>query len=169
MSCIVRYRRLAPVARETLPSLYKESPVRKGAFQGNGSPCSELLGCILDGQKGVSSCASEHCLFFLVAEPSLLAQFPDQPLTDQVTVSTTGAHQQSDMGTGYSGSATSATVRIGFPSIISSGNNLRFVVCHKTFNCNEKIAGTVIDAVPTPKFVLLGVPVCLGNKPRKKT
>jgi hypothetical protein len=55
---------------------------------------------------------------FLFAAPRLLAAeiFPDQPLMDQVSVSTTGDHQHIMLGTGYSGSVTSATVRIGFPN-----------------------------------------------------
>jgi RHS repeat-associated protein len=57
--------------------------------------------------------------------------FPDQPRMDQADVSITGDHQQIGLGIGYSGTVTSATVRIGFPNTNPSPTyNLRFVVCH---------------------------------------
>jgi len=90
--------------------------------------------------------------------------FPNNPFTaaSLTTVSNTGAHQQSDMGTGYSGVVTSATVRIGFPGMISPGYNLRFVVCHNAdatipWNCSyysqTNQTPTIIDGEATVSII----------------
>lgn len=105
--------------------------------------------------------------YLCLAVPCLMTAgiFPDNPYTSASigTVSTTGAHQYSDMGTGYSGVVTSATVRIGFPGAISAGTNLRFVVCHNAdgsipWNCSyysqfNTSTPAIVDGVATVPII----------------
>lgn len=104
-------------------------------------------------------------LLLLAASATCLAQFPNQPLTDQATLSLTGDHQQIGIGSGFSGSINSATVRLGFPNTIPSASyNLRFVICHKadgTFShfCTysdpfaESGPPPIIDAIATAPVI----------------